>query len=198
MRVLGSRYEAADKVCAFIDSALSFSGAKLGLDFTPGGNEILRNDEYIEDLSDDDEGNPLAQPRPAAGSRFKNVCEYFARQPRSYLRLSLTLDYALYRGQYPRQCDIERLWSDLQLVDSQQPSDLPVPPVSQCATSWTLTDHQIQRDVELDFLETHGSYPEKDIGFDDFGDGLGPSNMEYVANGFISPASLIIMNTPLQ
>ncbi|KAJ5438519.1 uncharacterized protein N7458_009517 [Penicillium daleae] len=198
MRVLGSRYEAADKVCAFIDSALSFSGAKLGLDFTPGGNELLRNDEYIEDLSDDDEGNPLAQPRPAAGSRFKNVCEYFARQPRSYLRLSLTLDYALYRGQYPHQSDIERLWSDLQLVDSQQPSGLPVPPVSQCATSWTLTDHQIQRDVELDLLETHGSYPEKDIGFDDFGDGLGPSNMEYVANGFISPASLIIMNTPLQ
>lgn len=75
MRVLGSRYEAADKVCAFIDSALSFSSAKLSINFTPGGSELLRNDEYIEDLNDADEVNSLAQPRPAAGSPLKNVCE---------------------------------------------------------------------------------------------------------------------------
>lgn len=198
MRVLGSRYEAADKVCAFIDNALSFSGAKLGIDFTPGGNELLRNDEYIEDLGDADEGNPPAQSRPAAGSRFRNVCEYFARQPRSYLRLSLTLDYALYRGQYPRQSDIERLWSELQLVDPQQPSHLHIQPVTQSATSSSSIVHQIQEGMRLDVLGSHNLYSEKDIGFDDFGDGLGNSNMEYVTNGFISPASMLLMNTPLQ
>lgn len=198
MRVLGSRYEAADKVCAFIDSALSFSGAKLAIDFTPGGNELLRNDEHIEDLNEADEVNSLAQPRPAAGSRFKNVCEYFARQPRSYLRLSLTLDYALYRGQYPRQSDIEQLWGELQLVDPQQTPDLLVQPVTQSATSSGSMVPQMQGEMPLDFLDTQNFYPEKEIGFDGFGDGLEISNMEYMVNGFISPASMDMMNTPLQ
>lgn len=195
MRVLGSRYEAADKVCAFIDSALSLSGAKLGIDFTPGGSELLCNDEYIEDPGNTDEDNPLGQPGPVAGSRFKNVCEYFARQPRSYLRLSLTLDYALYRGQYPRQSAIERLWSELQLVDPQQISDSLV---MQSATSSSSMVPQMQGEMPLDFLDTQNFGPEKKIDFDDFGDGLEISNMEYMANGFISPASMNMMNTPLQ
>lgn len=198
MRVLGSRYEAADKVCAFIDSALSFSGTKLGIYFTPGGNELLRNDEYPEDLDDTDEGNPPNQLRSVAGSRFKNVCEYFARQPRSYLRLSLTLDYALYRGQYPLQSDIERLWGELQLAEPRQPSDVQVQQITEDATSSSSIVQQMPGEISLDLLDTQNLYSEKDIGFDDFGDGLGTSDMEYLTNGFISPPSMIMMNTPLQ
>lgn len=198
MRVLGSRYEAADKVCAFIDSALSFSGAKLGVDFMPGGNELFRNDDYTQDLDDTDEGNPPTQLRSVAGSRFKNICEYFARQPRSYLRLSLTLDYALYRGQYPLQSDIERLWGELQLVDTRQPSDLQVQQLTQSATSSSSIVHQMPGEVSLDLLDTQNLYPENEIGFDEFGDGLETSDIEYLTNGFISPASMIMMNTPLE
>lgn len=198
MRVLGSRYEAADKVCAFIDSALSFSGAKLGVDYTPGRNEMLRNDEYTEDFDDTDENNPPTQLRSVAGSRFKNICEYFARQPRSYLRLSLTLDYALYKGQYPLQSDIERLWGELQLVDTRQPSDLQVQQITQSATSSRSIIQQMPGEISLDLLETQNLYPEEDIDFDEFGDGLETSNVEYLSNGFVSPASMVIMDTPLQ
>lgn len=195
MRVLGSRYEAADKVCAFIASALSLSGAKLGIDFTPGGSELLRNDEYIDDLRNTDEDNPLAQPGQVTRRRFKNVCEYFARQPRSYLRLSLTLDYALYRGQDPRQSDIERLWSELQLVDPQQTHELLV---TQSVTSLSPMVPEMQGEMPLDILDTQNFYPEKEIGFDHFGDGLEISNMESMVNSFISPASMHMLSPPLQ
>ena len=108
------------------------------------------------------------------------------------------MDYALYRGQYPRQSDIEQLWGELQLVDPQQTSDLLVQPVTQSATSSSSMVPQNARRYAIRFLDAQNLYPEKEIGFDDFGNGLEISNMEYMVSGFISPASMDMMSTPLQ
>lgn len=113
MRILQSRYEATDKVCAFIESALSSSNAMFDLNPTQIGSKVNGDNSLGS-------GGDLApvQSGQFVGRRIKNISQFFASQPRSYLRLSLLLDYALSRGQYPRLDNTERLWQRLRLFDS--------------------------------------------------------------------------------
>lgn len=112
MRVLQSRYDAADNVCAFIKNVLSSvnlagdSNSTQLVTADPNGGEAGGTNNRFE----------------TPGSRIKNVCDLFFRQPRQYLRLAMLLDYALSRGQYPPAEDIGKLFRRLRLCDRRSMS----------------------------------------------------------------------------
>ncbi|KAH8694309.1 hypothetical protein BGW36DRAFT_430319 [Talaromyces proteolyticus] len=145
MRVLQSRYEAADKVCSFVDDIISYSKLKLDLNstwmVTGSGvdNKSLHNFNRNSDIA-----SRLRERYQVPGRRMKTICEFFFRQPRSYLRLALLLDHALSRGQYPRQDDIERLWKRLRLSDTPQVSDMPVGTILPDKSSSSLSTNQTE------------------------------------------------------
>ena len=131
MRVLRSLYDAADNVCGFIENVVSSVNlpgeSNPPLLVTP----ILDGSEVGE--TNDASNNTLEQIRQCRtpGSRIKNVCDLFVRQPRDYLRLAMLLDYSLSRGQYPQAEDIRELFQRLNLLDGRSMPSRPSEPITQ-------------------------------------------------------------------
>lgn len=193
MRVLGSQYEAADKVCTFIDSALSSSGVAFSSELAHIGSELDHSDGASTSLGSADEQISPIQPKPVSGFRFKSISEYFGRQTRSYLRLSLALDYALCRGQFPRKSDFEKLCQKLRLVDSQQLCS----PVTEQSPSASLSIQLRQPSIPCDLSDPHALHTRRPHDFDHIEHSLGSSNDEWIVNGFITPSD-VMMHAPLQ
>lgn len=107
MRQLQSRYEVTDLVISFIKDSLSLSNLqKQSGSLQPGAMHFRRAATT---------SGRMIYPPP--GSHTKNWCEVFIYNPRFYLRLSLSLDFALARGHFPRHGDVDALFSLLEVSD---------------------------------------------------------------------------------
>lgn len=107
MRQLQSRYEVTDLVISFIKDSLSLSNLhKQSGGLQPGDMHSRRAATISERMI-----------YPPPGSHTKNWCEVLIYNPRLYLRLSLSLDFALARGHFPRHGDLDALFSQLEVSD---------------------------------------------------------------------------------
>ncbi|TPX21289.1 hypothetical protein DIZ76_015245 [Coccidioides immitis] len=91
MQLYRSRYDGTDDVAVYIREILHFAEAQ--------------NLSILE--------KPLEGDDPNVSQETRGWAEVFIRQPRFYLRLSLTLDYALARGRYPQDSDLPILVREL-------------------------------------------------------------------------------------
>lgn len=107
MRQLQSRYEVTDLVISFIKDSLSLSNLRKHSGGLQPGDMHFRRAATIS--------GRMIYPPP--GSHTKNWCEVFIYNPRLYLRLSLSLDFALARGHFPRHGDLDALFSQLEVSD---------------------------------------------------------------------------------
>jgi hypothetical protein len=180
MLVLQSRYEAADKVCSFVDDVISYFKLKLDLNstgmITGSGvdNESLQNLNRSSDIA-----SRSRERYQVPGRRMKTICEFFFRQTRSYLRLALLLDHALSRGQYPRQDDIERLWKRLRLSDTDKSSSSLCNDQTEAVT--TQAPQPMNSVVENERVPQNPSWLS-----------LRPSDSEFSETGCICPANIMI------
>jgi hypothetical protein len=114
MRQLRRRYEVTDDVMSYIKKSLDLSN----LQKQSGG---LHPGEMCFDRTSDHMQMTPRMKYPPPGSRTKNWCEIILRNPRFFLRLSLTLDRALARGQFPSDDDMLAMFSQLQVSSSNSP-----------------------------------------------------------------------------
>lgn len=125
MQLYRSRYDGTDDVAVYIREILQFAEAQNhsvsikpleGMTDCINRGRELRGDTILTTRS---VGIESKSPQETRG-----WAEMFIRQPRFYLRLSLTLDYALARGRYPQDSDLPILVRDLPVTDMPRSSFL--------------------------------------------------------------------------
>lgn len=132
MRQLQIRYEVTDDVILCIDKALQYSNiqSKSLLDLDTGPSAAVTaacyvtgssntNTTHFQSIGDTSIRSRRIYPQP--GGRTKTWGEIVVRDPHSYLRLSVSLDYALARGQFPDEDNLRVLFSHLAISAPSSP-----------------------------------------------------------------------------
>lgn len=143
MRQLRQRYEVTDEVMSFVDQALALTSFQTQWqpDLHGSNKECNYNEGIAQHMS-----NRARFPPP--GSRTKSWSEVLVRNPRLYLRLSFALDYALARGQFPRDSDLDTLLSPVEIGEA----NLDIPAL-------VLSDHAVAETVVSEYLCTGEAAP---------------------------------------
>ncbi|PGH09318.1 hypothetical protein GX51_00760 [Blastomyces parvus] len=128
MQLYRNRYDGTDYVALLIQEVLRFAETQnLLISFQPNETASITsspNASSDNGKEDTNKSSPVTEasngPDPS-NKRTKSWSEVFIRQPRFYLRLSLSIDFAFSRGQYPRDADLPALVRELHLrQDSDQ------------------------------------------------------------------------------
>ncbi|PGH30491.1 hypothetical protein GX50_06746 [[Emmonsia] crescens] len=124
MQLYRNRYDGTDYVALLIQEVLRFAEKQnLLISFQPNGPANIMSNPNTSSgngKGDTNKSSSLTETsnRPiSAGKRTKSWSEVFIRQPRFYLRLSLSIDFAFATGQYPRDTDLPALVRELHLRD---------------------------------------------------------------------------------
>ncbi|KAL2371417.1 hypothetical protein RJ035_006126 [Blastomyces gilchristii] len=128
MQLYRNRYDGTDYVALLIQEVLRFvEKQNFLISFQPDESSSIMsspNSSRDNGKEDTNKSSPVTETSngPAASNkRTKSWSEVFIRQPRFYLRLSLSIDFAFARGQYPRDTDLPALVRELHLrKDSDQ------------------------------------------------------------------------------
>ncbi|KLJ05857.1 hypothetical protein EMPG_10711 [Blastomyces silverae] len=137
MQLYRNRYDGTDYVALLIQEVLRFAEKQnLLISFQPNEpSSVMSSPNTSSDngKEDSNKSSPLTEasngPAPS-NKRTKSWSEVFIRQPRFYLRLSLSIDFAFARGQYPRDADLPALVRELHLrKDSDQATETMQPTI---------------------------------------------------------------------
>ncbi|KAK2774854.1 hypothetical protein FQN53_003469 [Emmonsiellopsis sp. PD_33] len=122
MQLYRNRYDGTDYVALLIQQVLRFAeGQNLLISIQPGAAGNLMPDSANGNGEGNSNTSTALTERPnkqlSIGKGTKSWAEVFVRQPRLYLRLSLSIDFAFARGQYPRDADLPAIVRELHLRD---------------------------------------------------------------------------------
>ncbi|EEP76991.1 predicted protein [Uncinocarpus reesii 1704] len=135
MQLYRSRYDGTDDVAVYIREILQFAETQnLSISIRP-----MKSDDCA----------PVQETRGWA--------EVFVRQPRFYLRMSLTLDYALARGRYPQDSDLPVLVRELPVKGVLSST------ISNIARVQEVTTEASKQDLEQPSTATESSSPKVNI-----------------------------------
>ncbi|EEH42840.2 uncharacterized protein PADG_07660 [Paracoccidioides brasiliensis Pb18] len=129
MQLYRNRYDGTDYVAFLIQQVLKFAESQnLTVSFlaSAGANVVSNSTNDDSDVSGDTDTSTALTERSnsdkAAENGTKSWGEVLVRQPRLYLRLSLSLDIAFARGQFPRDADLPSLVREFRPKDDSGPS----------------------------------------------------------------------------
>jgi hypothetical protein len=118
VRQLQQRYEVADDVMAFVYQSL----ALVNLQSQTQSKSLCYSIDPRQQMS-----NRMRYPRP--GSRTKIWGEILSNNPKKYLRLSFSLDYALTRGQFPDCTYLDAMFAPHEVVEAMSAPSIKVMPM---------------------------------------------------------------------
>ncbi|OJD10846.1 hypothetical protein AJ78_08247 [Emergomyces pasteurianus Ep9510] len=124
MQLYRNRYDGTDYVALLIQEVLRLAEKQNLISLQPNGSatNIMPNPNTSSGNGEVDTNisKSLAETSNvpiSSGKSSKSWSEVFIRQPRFYLRLSLSIDFAFARGQYPRDTDLPALVRELHLEE---------------------------------------------------------------------------------
>ncbi|EEH34680.2 hypothetical protein PAAG_05729 [Paracoccidioides lutzii Pb01] len=129
MQFYRNRYDGTDYVAFLIQQVLKFAESQnLTVSFqASAGTNVMSNSTNNDSDVSGDTNTSTALTERSNSDKFaengtKSWGEILVRHPRLYLRLSLPLDIAFARGQFPRDADLPSLVREFRLKDDSGPS----------------------------------------------------------------------------